>query len=301
MKFEFGDLYKFFVSLGVVLVTLAVITPWLFLKEPFDLFKTQNEISTLTSVAKETVGKRQELALSIINFLPAFSITGISLGFLMGGFGLNRWHKNQQIIDEQTRIELELSKQSLRDATLDEVDAKREQELDETLQQASSEGDDISRFSRSEIASDAFNVERSLVTKLKNIYGNKYEILTEKIVNGAYIDITLRGRGSFTKDFLIELKYIRKGFNYGWLKEVALKLRQISILYAQAENRIPNTILIIVSKPDVWNNPKYLSFLRKLGEDMSHRAAKHRVIYLTNEEIENLSSEKFQEKVGINA
>lgn len=38
MKFEFGDLYRFVVSLGVVLVSISILVPWLFLKEPFDLF-----------------------------------------------------------------------------------------------------------------------------------------------------------------------------------------------------------------------------------------------------------------------
>jgi hypothetical protein len=36
-KFEFSDLYKFLVSAGIVLVGLAILLPWFYLKEPFDL------------------------------------------------------------------------------------------------------------------------------------------------------------------------------------------------------------------------------------------------------------------------
>ena len=58
MRFEFGDLYKFVVSLGVILVTLAVLGPWLFLREPFDLQVTQTELQGFTKRARQTILKR---------------------------------------------------------------------------------------------------------------------------------------------------------------------------------------------------------------------------------------------------
>jgi len=37
MKFEFGDLYRFIVSLGIFLISSAFVFPWLFLKEKLEL------------------------------------------------------------------------------------------------------------------------------------------------------------------------------------------------------------------------------------------------------------------------
>lgn len=300
MKFEFGDLYKFFVSLGVVLFTIALVTPWLFLREPFDLFKTEKEISELTSVAKEAVAERQELALTVIQLLPIFSVSGVSLGLVLGIFGLQRWHRNQRILDERTRIKLELSKQTLRQATLDEVEERREFETRESLEQAR-EANEEESIPRSTIASEALNIERRLVQRLREVLGEKYEVLTEKIVGGAFVDIALRAKNLFTKDYLVELKYIRRGFNYGWLKEVALKLRYISTLYAQVENRIPNTVLLIVSQPDIWSDRKYQAYLDKLAEDFPRRRGKHRVVYLTPGDLNSLSATEFQRKIGVYA
>jgi hypothetical protein len=76
MKFEFGDLYKFVVSLGVVLISLSVLAPWLFLKEPFDLFKTDAELKAVTEVARAAILSRQESVAFILKFIPWFSTVG---------------------------------------------------------------------------------------------------------------------------------------------------------------------------------------------------------------------------------
>lgn len=82
MKFEFGDLYKFIVSLGVVLITLSVMLPWLFLKEPFDLFRSEVEINELSDVAREIVIKRQHAVSFIVGFIPWFSLVGSTVGII---------------------------------------------------------------------------------------------------------------------------------------------------------------------------------------------------------------------------
>lgn len=268
MKFEFSDLYKFFVSLGVVLITISVLTPWLFLREPFDLLKTADELAKLTPFAQEALSKRQQLVMLALQIIPVFSLTGISLGLLMGGYGLYRWTANQRIHDEKTRIELEISKQSLRDATEDEVEKHREYEASVIHGRSTLSGESAGSF-KPTIVNEALDVEKQFLTRATSVYSKKYDVLTEKVINGAFVDIALQGKSNFTKDFLLEIKYIKKGFNYGWLREVALKLRYISSLYSQSENRIPNTILIVVSSSDVLNNKKYKSFQDKLAADRS--------------------------------
>ena len=47
-KLDYQDYYRFVVSLGLFLTAAAVIVPWLFLREPFDLHITAKELAELT-------------------------------------------------------------------------------------------------------------------------------------------------------------------------------------------------------------------------------------------------------------
>ena len=43
------------------------------------------------------------------------------------------------------------------------------------------------------------------------------------MVAGVELDILLQGKKLLAKDCIVEVKYIRKGFNFGWLREAFLK------------------------------------------------------------------------------
>ena len=94
MKFEFSDLYKFFVSLGIVSITLGVITPLLFLREPFDLFIPESELSELTPTAQIAIARRQNISLAVIRVMPWLSGAGILAGTSLTSYGLWRWYRN---------------------------------------------------------------------------------------------------------------------------------------------------------------------------------------------------------------
>ena len=107
MKFEFGDLYKFIVSLGVVLISISSLGPWLFLKEPFDLYKPQSEIGKTTLLAQEAIAKRQDTVLFILRFIPIFAAIGSGSGILLIYIGLKRWYSNQLLLDEQVKLDVD--------------------------------------------------------------------------------------------------------------------------------------------------------------------------------------------------
>lgn len=281
---------------------MAVLTPWLFLKEPFDLLATTSDIQQLTDVGKSTVEQRQALAQKLISILPWFSLGSMVLGVFCGAFGLYRWFENQKILDEKIRVELEISKNSLRDATPDEIDSTRDAEAEESLEQAqkaSSAADDLPR--RTVVAAEARRLEYDFVARVTEAFNQDFEILTEKMVSDVFVDIALRGKRQFSKDYLIELKYIKRGFNFGWLREVALKVRHLATLYAQTQGRIPNTILVIAAEPHVWKNDKYQSYIERLKQEMPRGIGKNRVVYLSTDEIPEMQPAQLRQRLGVAA
>lgn len=297
MKFEFGDLYKFIVSLGVVIISLSILVPWLFLKEPFDLLKTDEELKKVSDVARSAILSRQESVAFILRFIPWFSSLGCIIGSTFIYLGLKKWHRNQLLLDEQTKIEVEIKKQSLRDATKDEIAAVAEKDF-----QALPNQKDIATDKQfSTFQASYLKLEQQLSTRLHGIYDSQYEVESNKIVGGIEIDILLRGKSLLTKDYIIELKTIKRGFNYGWLRESFLKNVYAKNIYAQLTNRIPNTLLLIVTDFQDETPRKYNSLLEKITNDELGRRGKDRVVMLTESELDTLNAEEFQKKIGIYA
>lgn len=69
VKFKFGGLYKFIVSLGVVIISISALVPRLFLKESFDLYKSEADLKSVTSVAHAAILDRQETVAFTVKFI----------------------------------------------------------------------------------------------------------------------------------------------------------------------------------------------------------------------------------------
>ncbi|MBO2590906.1 hypothetical protein [Shewanella algae] len=298
MKFEFGDLYKFIVSLGVVLITLSILAPWLFLKEPFDLFRPESEINSLSDVAKSVVIKRQYTVSFIVGFIPWFSSVCSIVGMIFIFLGLKNWQKNQLYLDEQTRLDVEIKKQSLRDATKDEIEEKETSEYASLLvaESGNSESYVVNSF-RSQYS----KVEELVYSKLAKVYGDRFDVSHNKMVANVELDILLRGHGMLTKDYIVEVKYIRKGFNFGWLREVYLKNIYAKSVYSQVTNRLPNTLLLIVIDEEAYKEDKYNGLISRLAEESEGRKGKDLVRIITKQELMSVDDQALQERLGIHA
>ncbi|ATH15622.1 hypothetical protein CHL79_25985 [Delftia acidovorans] len=296
MKFEFGDLYKFVVSLGVVLISLAVLAPWLFLKEPFDLFRSEAELKTVTQVARDAIHNRQEAVAFVLRFIPWFSGMAFACGVAFIYIGLKRWLANQVLLDEQTRIEVELKKTALRDATKDEIEASNERKADE--QEAIPRATPPNRKINGAIYA---NIEAKVTRRLQEIYHNKFDVEANKMIGGVELDVLLRGKAMLTKDYIIEVKYIRRGFNYGWLKESFLKIIYARTIYSQLTNRLPNSVLLIVLDREAGEVEKYSSLVTRINDEALGRKGKDVIALLRKEELDSLSGEALQDRLGVYA
>jgi hypothetical protein len=104
-KLEYSDLYKFLVSLGIVLISLSLVVPWLFLRESFDALLKASDISELTPRAQALLIYRQQAALWFIR-----NVRWISLLLAIGGFlplvmGIVFWVRKQRLLDQREEIE----------------------------------------------------------------------------------------------------------------------------------------------------------------------------------------------------
>src|SRR4051794_31679801 len=101
-KIEYGDLYKFTVSIGVLLIGLAFALPWMILRESFDLLVPANNWVSYTPTAQSALHQRQQL----IDWYSHWALW-ISAGLLIVGIGavltglVFWWRRNQKHIDRK--------------------------------------------------------------------------------------------------------------------------------------------------------------------------------------------------------
>ena len=93
-KLNYNDFNKFLVSLGVILIGLALLIPWLFLKESYNI-PSKSEIDSLTEISKNIFEVKQGYLLIFSNLIPWISVFLIIAGIFLAVSGLTRWYKKQ--------------------------------------------------------------------------------------------------------------------------------------------------------------------------------------------------------------
>lgn len=54
-KIEYGDVNRFLVSMGIILIGLSILAPYFYLKEDFGIFLEQSQIEKLQAPLKEII------------------------------------------------------------------------------------------------------------------------------------------------------------------------------------------------------------------------------------------------------
>jgi hypothetical protein len=171
LDIEYGDFYKFITSLGTGLIGISILTPWIFLREPFDLLNKQKDIDALTPVAKAIIENRQILVGKIISILPYFSGITFTIGFFLLVWGSVLWFtKNQRITDKQHKAKLDKLLQELKPATPKQIESKIRKEVSRV------ETSEVDKKTQESVISRVVKIEESLIQQIETCYGSEYEL-----------------------------------------------------------------------------------------------------------------------------
>lgn len=127
-KFEFGHLYKFIVSLGFALMTLALLGPWAILREQGALMVTEAQLEALTPRAQRVLEAKQAHAEIIMGAYPWVALAALILGAFLSVWGLRQWRPRQGIADALENAELLAVEQQLEKLTPAETERRLDAE-----------------------------------------------------------------------------------------------------------------------------------------------------------------------------
>jgi hypothetical protein len=130
---EFGSLYKFVASVGLVLIAAAVVLPWILLQSTDVLLISTKSIGGLPASAGDAIERRQELLAWAQDHLPIPIFLCLFLaGCCLLGWALFKWSPSQQRADANEQIALQTKEVEFQKLSIAEVDKKLEEEVAET-------------------------------------------------------------------------------------------------------------------------------------------------------------------------
>lgn len=127
-RLEFGQLYKFVVSLGFVLMAAAFVGPWAILRDQGALLISETELEGLTPQARAVLEAKQGHAQRIVEWYPWAALVLFVLGAVVSAWGLWRWWDRQKVADERENVGLAAEKRQLEPLTPEETERRLDEE-----------------------------------------------------------------------------------------------------------------------------------------------------------------------------
>ena len=270
MKFEYGDFYKFVVSLGVALIALSLVTPWLFLREPFDLLVPEFELQALTPSAPSIIIRRQRAADIALNVLPWFIVVCFACGLaliLRGGWLWFR--RSQQHLDEQQEIATIVARKQLHPATPERIEQARQSEAEHALLEVG--GGPGTGFV--ELYSDIIaSVETKLIQAFQRCLPH-IKVLSRMQLDDLYFDLVLHVDSSNDWLHIIDVKYSDVQPDKQWILDRVYSLAyQIGQYREKTGRKADGHVIVVVpyrAIPDVneWGQlPDVTSYWTALNQ-----------------------------------
>lgn len=258
-KLEYGDLYKFLASLGIVLISLSMLVPWLFLRESFDGLLKPSDISELTPTAEALLKYRQEAALWVIRSLwwvsPALAIGGLM--FLAAGVCL--WIRRQRLLDQRERIEtqklgleVERLKREMEPLTPGQIAVAAIGEITEEIE---AEKPPAAALLHSVTAGvqEYLRVEQIFFDKLVACYGDD-RVLTHQGVRDAAYDAVLISDSPGLADVVFEVKRLTHHLSSDRLRaavdETSALIQNYAVLRARLTATVVGIVMFVVPEHD---------------------------------------------------
>jgi|TARA_R110002110_G_scaffold208363_2_gene420678 hypothetical protein len=268
-KIDFGDINKFLVSTGIVLIALAILTPYFYLKEDFGLYIKKEEILKFEEPIKEIIANKQYQVSKIQKIIPWTSLVLFLLGLTSIFIGLKRWFKRQSKIDE--KFDKEIKKLDLEIETLSPEEkiekAKKEVKEIELAEQLESTTETTTYTTKASSYLNYMRIEQSIYQLFKNLKSPNFDILSEqKLGNRFYIDLLLKAKNKKFSDRIIEIKYFRNQLPISSIQKSIYQLNTYISYYKENTNKQVIPILLIIYKKDNINKERILRFENRVLE-----------------------------------
>ncbi len=239
-QLEYGDYYKFIASAGIALIAGAVAVPWMFLREPFDLALEASKIALLTPDAQNIIYARQHLIAITINYLPLTSGLMAAAGTVLTGLGLYQWRSRQSVRDKSEDLKTQKLDKELKAMSPEQIEIKAKNDLEDIEESEP----DLMILQPESVVNSVLAVEQALLGRISSCLGSSMNVMSNQRLGNVEFDAIIRAKSG--KRIILEIKYIRRGFNRSWLSETINNLAARMALYTKTFDESTSGLLLVV-------------------------------------------------------
>jgi hypothetical protein len=211
---------KFALSAGVFLLIAAFVVPGLVLRETGALRISRHELSSLTSLARHELERRQRIDRSAEVVAPYAGVILFVLGAGLLGYGVPRLKQKENADEERSLAELDKLRSEIQPQSPREREASLKEDAEQALAEkgVQSQADTAPRPVASITNVDrlmlrASEVDERVLVRLAEIAPPKYELRANvKISGGMLFDGLLVSRVDQSPDIVVEIKLIGNSF-----------------------------------------------------------------------------------------
>lgn len=280
-KLEYADIYRFLVSLGVILIALGLLVPWLFLRESFDLGMTRAEIAQLTPAAQTVIAYRQSMILWIITHLYLLFLVPAVPGLALVIRGLQLWSAKKQIIEDQggelrnvkTRLEIEKIRREL-------------EPLTETQRYEKGVAKELMEPEQKQDVLEYFRVESLFLDKLKECFPPD-SLLLQQRVQQVSLDAVIVFREETLPDVIVDIRTAATEMSDSVLEAMFIHFSQEVTLYKKAIGR-PAIVIPVFILSDAGKEAVFTEHSGRVLEKQEGQGALIRPYYIREAELNRM-------------
>lgn len=269
-KIDYGDINKFLVSVGIVLIGLSILTPYLYLKEDFGLYIEFDKFLKFQEPVKNLILTKQCQVTEIQKLIPWISLGLFSSGITSLIIGLIRWFKRQTKLDEKFDKELQKLNLEIVALTPEEKEEKAKQEVQEIekIEQIQVTQQSISQTTHADYVQSYMRIEQSVADVFIKYQSPNFDILSQQKIGNRYeIDILLKAKTKKYLDRIVEIKYFKNRLPIQIIRDIINRLNTQISYYNQASNRRSIPVLFIVYNKEMINADSILKFQNRIIDE----------------------------------
>lgn len=292
-KIDYSDINKFLVSIGLVLIGLAILCPYLYFKESFGIYIEVDQIEKFQKPIQDLISNKQKTIINIQSIVPWVSFCLLFLGTISCIAGLYRWFKRQAKLDEKFDKELRKLDLEIESMTPEEKENRTKQEVQEIEIQEFLEAENLK--TNSQKYQKYFQIERDVINNFKYRCSSNYKVLAQqKLANKYEVDLLLKAKSVLIPDKIVEIKYFGTRILWNVIKQSIRQLDKTTTYYQNATGNEVIPILIIVYNSEVNSKERMNGLKSKYLQFAENIPAPDRLLikYIPENEIDTLNPEE---------
>lgn len=248
-KLEYDNLYKFLVSLGIILIALPLIA-LIYFYNANPILISQVEYDSLSKFSLQMIDNRNYLLSIFVKIFPWFTVIFILSGIVLIVCGIIKWFGVQKKLDK--KLDAEITKKTLDElqATKEEVNEKIKKETVEYIQnnfETLVNNNHGNKYPQGKTYEKALEIEQLCFDFCVCKYSKNYDFKQNIRIGETYYDFIGVSKNDDV-DLVVEVKYFRRAASISHcIYNTFEKMYEAGLRYQKVVHRDFKCIVIMVT------------------------------------------------------